>query len=477
MSDPNGFLKYQRVDSGYRPADVRVKDYDEVELLLVDEARKEQAARCMGCGVPFCHWACPVANVMPEWQDAIHQGDWKTAYDVLQNTNSFPEFTGRICPAPCESACVLAINDDPVTIRENELAVIERAFEEGYVRPQPPQHRSGKRVAVIGSGPAGLACANILNKLGHTVVLYEAAVAVGGYLRFGVPDFKLDKHVIDRRVNIMQEEGLIIQTGVRVGEDITAEELRRDFDAICVTIGARKARDLPIEGRNLYGIHQATDYLTQQNRANRGSVIPHDDRMTAAGKHVVVIGGGDTGSDCVGTANRQGALSITQIEIMPQFPLGRAPHEPWPLFPRLHKNTSSHEEGCERMFNILTRRFNGEDGRVTSLSAVQVEWGAPQNGSTPMTEVAGSDFELPADLVLLAMGFEHVVQEGLVADLGVALNPRGNIAVDDKFMTSEPGIFAAGDSVRGASLIVWAITEGQQAAQGIDAYLRQMAGS
>lgn len=477
MSDPNGFLKYPRVDSGYRLVEVRVTDFDEVELLLVDETRTQQAARCMGCGVPFCHWACPVANVMPEWQDAIHQGDWKTAYEVLQNTNSFPEFTGRICPAPCESACVLGINDDPVTIRENELAVIERAFEEGYVRPQPPRHRTGKRVAVIGSGPAGLACANILNKLGHTVVLYEAAVAVGGYLRFGVPDFKLDKRVIDRRVNIMQEEGLIIQTGVRVGVDITVEELRRNFDAICVTIGARKARELPIEGRSLDGVHQAVDYLTQQNRANRGTVIPADDRITAAGKHVVVIGGGDTGSDCVGTANRQGALSVTQIEIMPQPPASRGPHEPWPLFPRLHKTTSSHEEGCERMFNILTKRFNGENRRVSSLSAVRVEWGAPQNGSTPMAEVAGSEFELPAGLVLLAMGFEHVVQEGLVADLGVGLGPRGNIAVDEHFMTSEPGIFAAGDSVRGASLIVWAISEGQQAAEGIHAYLQQMADS
>lgn len=475
MSDPNGFLKYQRVDSGYRPVEVRVKDYEEVELQLADEVRKEQAARCMGCGVPFCHWACPVANVMPEWQDAIHQGDWKTAYEVLQNTNSFPEFTGRICPAPCESACVLAINDDPVTIRENELAVIERAFEEGYVRPQPPRRRTGKRVAVIGSGPAGLACANILNRLGHAVVLYEAALAVGGYLRFGVPDFKLDKHVIDRRVNIMQEEGLLIQTGVRVGEDITVDELRRDFDAICVTIGARKARDLPIEGRSLDGIHQATDYLTQQNRANRGSVIPADDRITAARKHVVIIGGGDTGSDCVGTANRQGALSVTQIEILPQLPESRSPNEPWPLFARLNKTTSSHEEGCERMFNILTKKFSGENGHVTGLSAVRVEWGASQNGSTPMTEVAGSEFDLPADLVLLAMGFEHVVQEGLVADLGVGLNNRGNIAVDEQFMTSVPGVFAAGDAVRGASLIVWAIMEGQQAAEGIDAYLKQTA--
>ncbi len=473
MSDPTGFLKYPRVDSGYRSVNVRIMDFNEVELRLADADRQKQAGRCMSCGVPFCHWACPVSNVMPEWQDALHRGDWKTAYDILQQTNSFPEFTGRICPAPCEPACVLSINDEPVTIRENELAVIERAFEEGYVKPNPPLARSGKRIAVVGSGPAGLACANILNKRGHTVVLYEAADAVGGYLRFGVPDFKLEKRFIDRRVNIMLEEGLIVQTGVRVGTDVSAEELRRDFDAICITIGARKARDLPVEGRELGGIHFATDYLAQQNQLNSGKVIPTAEQITANGKHIVVIGGGDTGSDCIGTANRQHALSITQIEILPEPPHARPPLEPWPLYPRLYKTSHSHEEGCERMFNILTRRFTGDAGRVTGLSAAQVRWDTALDGRPTMTEVADSGFELPAELVLLAMGFEHVVQEGLVGDLGLALDPRGNIAVNEQFMTSVPGVFAAGDSVRGASLIVWAIQEGQDAAAGIHAYLQR----
>jgi glutamate synthase (NADPH/NADH) small chain len=474
MADPNGFLKYERVDSGYRPVNVRIMDFDEVELMLPDQERKNQAGRCMSCSVPFCHWGCPVSNAIPEWQDALHQGDWKAAYDLLQDTNSFPEFTGRICPAPCESACVLAINDDAVTIRENELAIIERAFEEGYIKAQPPKVRSGKKVAVIGSGPAGLACANILNRLGHTVTLYEAADKVGGYLRFGVPDFKLHKGVIDRRVDIMQEEGLIIRTGVRVGFDISGEELKRENDAVCITIGARKARDLIVDGRNLDGVHFATDYLTQQNQINGGKVVALEDLITAKGKHVVVMGGGDTGSDCVGTANRQGALSITQIEIMPVPPHERPENEPWPLFPRLYKTSHSQEEGCERMFNILTKSFGGENGHVRSLSTVQVQWDKDQNGKPTMTEIEGSAIEMPADLVLLALGFEHVVQEGLVKDLGLTLSPRGNIAVDEQFMTNVPGIFAAGDSVRGASLIVWAIQEGQDAAQGIHRYLESV---
>jgi glutamate synthase (NADPH/NADH) small chain len=471
MGDPKGFLTLRRVESGYRPVAQRIHDFDEVELQLSDEERRLQASRCMDCGVPFCHWGCPVGSLMPEWQDKLYQGDWKAAYDILQKTNNFPEFTGRVCPALCEASCVLAINDQSVTIRENELAVIERAFQEGYVTPHPPEHRTGRRVAVIGSGPAGLACADSLNKLGHTVVLYEAADRVGGYLRYGIPDFKLDKGVIDRRVALFQEEGLIIKTGVRVGVDLSVEELKSESDAICITIGARKARDLPIEGRDLDGIHLATVYLEQQNRLNAGDEIPEDDRVTAFRKHVVVIGGGDTGSDCVGTANRQGAKSVTQVELLPAPPHSRAPHEPWPLWPKLYKTSSSHAEGCERLFNVSSKRFIGAKGRVKGIAAVQVDWGGRRNGKSHMAEVPGSELELEADLVLLAMGFEHPVHEGLVNDLGVALDPRGNIAVTGNYMTSVEGIFAAGDSKRGASLVVWAIQEGREAARGIHAYL------
>jgi glutamate synthase (NADPH/NADH) small chain len=471
MADPKGFMKVRREDNGHRPIKERVRDYAEVDVRLPEDARKLQASRCMDCGVPFCHWACPVANIMPEWQDKIYQGDWKAAYEILQQTNNFPEFTGRLCPAPCESACVVAINDDPLTIRENELAVIEHAFQAGYVKPKPPERRTGKKVAVIGSGPAGLACADNLNKAGHSVVLFEAADEVGGFLRFGVPNFKLDKHIIDRRLDILYEEDLVIKTSVEVGKDLSVEELQSTFDAVCVAIGARAARDLPIEGRNLGGIYQATAYLEQQNRAVRGDAIPEAERISAAGKRAIVIGGGDTGSDCVGTANRQGALSVTQIELLPALPQSRPEDEPWPLWPRLYKTTSSHEEGCERLFSIQTTKFSGENGQVKRLSAVRVDWQTETDGQFRMTEIPGSGFELDADFVVLAMGFEHTVHEGLVKQLGLALNARGNIAIDKRFMTSVDGIFAGGDSTRGASLIVWAIHEGREVARNIDAYL------
>jgi len=473
MVNPRGFIQFERIENRYRPVRERIKDYDEVEAQLPQDMRPFQAARCMDCGVPFCHWGCPVGSLIPEWQDKLQQGDWKAAYDILQKTNNFPEFTGRLCPAPCESACVLGINDEPVTIRENELAVIERAFAEGYVRARPPQRRTGKKVAVIGSGPAGLACADTLNHAGHSVVLYEASDAVGGYLRYGVPDFKLSKRVIDRRVSLMVEEGLVIQTGVRVGHDLTARALLEQYDAVCIAIGARRPRDLPIPGRDLAGIHQATEYLEQQNRVVRGEAIPADARITAQDKHVVVLGGGDTGSDCIGTANRQGAKSVTQVEIMPPFPRTRAPNEPWPLWPRLYKVSSSHMEGCERLFNVLTKEFIAGKGnrQVERLSAVQVEWGKTNNGRREMIEIPETAFELKADLVLLALGFVHVEQEGLVRDLGLALDSRGNIAISEQRMTSVAGVFAAGDACRGASLVVWAIQEGRQTAAAIDAYL------
>jgi len=473
MGDPRGFIKIERIENRYRPVEERILDYREVETQMPQDMRRFQAARCMDCGVPFCHWGCPVGSLIPEWQDRLYAGDWKGAYDILAKTNNFPEFTGRLCPAPCESSCVLGINDDPVSIRENELAVIEYAFEAGYVQPRPPRQRTDKRIAVIGSGPAGMACADTLNHLGHHVVLFEASDRVGGYLRYGVPDFKLEKRFIDRRVAIMEQEGLEIRTGVRVGVDISAAELRRDFDAVCIAVGARTPRDLPIPGRELQGIHFAMQYLEQQNRVVSGDIIPPDDRITAEGKHVIVLGGGDTGSDCIGTANRQRAASITQIELLPAPPRQRTEREPWPLYARLYKTSSSHYEGCERMFNIQTTAFLPDETgrRVNKLTAVQVEWGKSTNGHHAMTVVPDSEFELQADLVLLALGFVHVEHEGLVGDFGLALDSRGNIAVDDKLRTSVPGVYAAGDAHRGASLVVWAIHHGRAAAEHIHADL------
>ncbi len=372
MGDPTGFLNVQRTDNLYRPVELRVMDYAEIEELLPADDRQLQASRCMDCGVPFCHWGCPVNNLIPEWQHKLFDGDMEAAYQLLQKTNNFPEITGRICPAPCEASCVLAINSDAVTIRANELAIIENAFDSGYISPKPPLQRTGKKVAVIGSGPAGLACADDLNKMGHTVVLYEASDAVGGYLRYGIPDFKLDKKVIDRRVEIMQIEGLLIETSVEVGVDVTANELMKEYDAVCIAIGARKPRDLLIEGRELDGIHFAVDYLTQQNRAVAGVKIPSEERILATDKHVIVIGGGDTGSDCVGTANRQGAKSVTQLEILPKPPDQRAADNPWPLWANVYKTSSSHKEGCQRHFSATTKKFSGENGKVQELLTARV---------------------------------------------------------------------------------------------------------
>jgi glutamate synthase (NADPH/NADH) small chain len=472
MSINKGFLNIDRVNNPRRPASVRIHDYEEVEQPLPDNERQLQASRCMECGVPFCHWACPVANIMPEWQSKVFEGDWKAAYEILSSTNNFPEITGRVCPALCEASCVLGIHRQSVTMRQNELAVIERAFKEGMVKPRPPQQRSGRKVAVVGSGPAGLACADTLNKAGHTVTLFEAADKVGGYLRYGIPDFKLDKRVLDRRINLMLEEGLMIKTGVKVGSDVTMDELMRDFDAVCITIGARMPRDLPIEGRELDNIHFATDYLSQQNRVISGESIPDEERISAQDKRVVVIGGGDTGADCVGTAKRQGATSVTQLEILPQPPASRPATEPWPLWPNLHKVSSSHEEGCDRLFSVSTRGFTGNDGKVEQLSAVNVSWEKDGDGHYTMEELPSTQFKLEADLVLLALGFVHVRQDGLVDQLGIELDEKGNIAIDENYMTSVNGVFAAGDASRGASLVVWAIQDGRQAAQGMDVYLR-----
>ena len=474
MGNPKGFLEVKRKEGGNRPVSERILDFSEVEQTLDEEDRRLQASRCMDCGVPFCQWGCPVMNNMPEWQDAIYRGDWQAAINILQATNNFPEFTGRICPAPCEKACTLNIHKEPVTIRENEAATAERAFERGLIKPQPPAFRTGKKVAVIGSGPAGMACADLLNKAGHHVTLFEKDDSVGGLLRFGIPDFKLAKNVIDRRVQLMMEEGLVIRTSVHVGKDISAEELLNEFDAVCLAIGAMKPRDLPVEGRDLKGIYFAMDYLTQQNKVVRGDQIAEKDRILASGKKVLVIGGGDTGSDCVGTANRQKAKSVTQIEILPKPPEERTPDNPWPYWANVLKVSSSHEEGCEGFWSLSTKRFVGKNGSVTGAEVVEVAWEKDANGKMLMKEIPGTKRIIPADLVLLSLGFLHPVQEGLLKELELKLTERGNVHVSRNHQTSKAKIFAAGDAVNGATLVVHAIASGRRAAQDIDRYLQNL---
>ncbi|GAB6391748.1 MAG: glutamate synthase subunit beta [Treponematales bacterium] len=489
MGNPRGFLTVKRKSAGYRPVEERINDYSEVEVLLPDGERMLQASRCMDCGVPFCHWACPAANVMPEWQDRLYRGDWAGAWAVLQSTNPFPEFTGRVCPALCEASCVLGINDDPVTIRQNELAVIEKAYERGFVTPRPPRKRNGRKVAIVGAGPAGLSAAHFLNRAGFSVTVFEGDRKAGGYLRYGIPDFKLDKSFIDRRLRVMEAEGVEIKTGARVGdgaygfavpagaaarEAVDPKTLEAGYDLVLVTIGAREARDIAAPGRENAGIFQALDYLSLQNRAIAGEEAVNaksaTSAMSAYGKRVVVIGGGDTGSDCVGTANRQGAAQVTQIEVLPQPPEHRPPEEPWPLWPKVLKTSSSHIEGCERLWSMSTKGFNGSGGAVKSIEAARVEW-VNEGGRWNMKEIPGSGFTLPADLVLLAMGFTHVVQSGIVEGLGLELDNRGNIKTAGRFCTSNPKVWAAGDARNGASLVVRAIADGKAAAEAIIAAL------
>ncbi len=466
-------MKIPRQESGNRPLNKRLYDYSEVEQSLNEEARKDQASRCMDCGIPFCQWGCPVMNNMPEWQDAIYRGDWKKAVDLLHITNNFPEFTGRVCPAPCEIACVLALHEEPVTIRENEAAVAEYGFEKGYIYPRPPKKRTGKKVAVIGSGPAGLACADLLNKAGHLVTLFEKDELAGGLLRYGIPDFKLAKSVIDRRLNILLKEGLEIRTSTNVGTDISAEELLKSYDAVCLALGAMKPRDLHVEGRELKGIHFAMEYLTQQNRIVAGNAINSKDLITAKNKHVLVIGGGDTGSDCVGTANRQQAKSVTQIEIMPEPPLARSLDNPWPYWSKIKKTTSSHEEGCKRIWNISTKRFTGNNGYVNKAETEEVSWIMAEDGKMKMNALPGKKKAIDADLVLLSLGFVHPVHEGLLNDLEMEYTERGNIVVNKKHQTRNARIFATGDSIMGASLIVNAIASGRNTALSIMEYLEK----
>jgi glutamate synthase (NADPH) small chain len=471
MGNPKGFMTIGRKPAGYRPMHERTKDYSEVEQTLDIKDRKDQAARCMDCGVPFCQWGCPVMNNMPEWQDAIFREDWKGAIDGLHVTNNFPEFTGRICPAPCENACTLNIRKEPVTIRENEAAAAEKGFELGFIKPQPPLFRTGNKVAIIGSGPAGLACADLLNKWGHTVTLFEKDEAIGGLLRFGIPDFKLDKSVIDRRLAILVDEGLNIKTNCNVGVDIKGEELLKNFDAVVLAIGAMKPRDLTVEGRDLKGVHFAMDFLTQQNRINAGKKIPDNERILATGKSVLVIGGGDTGSDCVGTSIRQGASKVNQIEILPEPPAERTENNPWPYWALIKRSSSSHEEGCERAWSLNTTKLIGDkNGNLKGAELVEVEW-IRENGQMKMMEKPGTKKVVETELILLSMGFVHCIHEGIANELNVELDNRGNIRIDKNNQTSSSKVFASGDSVSGASLVVRAIAAGRKTAQSVHEFL------
>ena len=475
MAKPTGFIEFDREEVPHRPVEQRVSDYFEVDVPLPEDALLAQAARCMDCGIPFCHGVgCPLGNRIPEFNDLVYRGRWQEACENLHSTNNFPEITGRICPAPCEAACTLNIDEQPVLIKHIELQVVERGFEEGWIHPLIAPCRSDKRVAVIGSGPAGLAAAQQLARAGHEVVVFESDDRVGGLLRYGIPDFKLDKKVLDRRLEQMRAEGVEFQTRVRVGEDISGKYLRQRFDAVLLTMGAGQPRDLGVPGRGLENVCFAMDYLAQQNRINAGDDVDQEDRIDARDRIVVVIGGGDTGSDCVGTAIRQGAKEVHQFEILPQPPANRDPSTPWPQWPKMLRTSSSQEEGCLRRWSVLTKRLSGVGTRVSELHGVGVEW-SNDRGQWKMKEVPDSEFSMKVDLVLLAMGFVHVAHSGLVEQLDLKLDPRGNVVVDDSFETSADGVFAAGDTTRGASLVVHAIAAGRQAAEAIDRKLASKA--
>jgi glutamate synthase (NADPH/NADH) small chain len=464
MGKVSGFLEYTREVPERRPVDERVNDWFEIYNPFPEEKIKLQGARCMDCGVPFCHTGCPVSNIIPDWNDLVWRGRWREASRVLHATNNFPEFTGRICPAPCEAACVLGINEPAVTIKNIEKTIVDRAWEEGWIVPELPPWRTGKRVAVVGSGPAGLAAAQQLARAGHSVTVFEKADRIGGLLRYGIPNFKMEKHLIDRRIAQMRLEGVEFVVNAHVGKDVPTSDLRRDFDAILLAGGAEHPRDLAVPGRELKGIHFAMEFLPQSNKVCEGDSVP--DQIVATGKHVVIIGGGDTGADCLGTSHRQKAAHISQFELLPKPPDSRAPHTPWPLWPMQLRVESSHEEGGLRDWSVSTVRFSGDaHGNVTKLHGVRV-------GPPPKFEaLPGSEFELDVDLVLLAMGFTGPVRGGLIDELGVKLDARGNVAADQRYMSSESGVFAAGDTRRGQSLVVWAIAEGRKAARGVDEFL------
>ena len=479
MGKPTGFIEIQRHKHPTRPIEERIHDWREVYLPYPAGDLQLQGARCMDCGIPFCHQGCPLGNLIPDWNDLVYRDRWHPAIARLHMTNNFPEFTGRLCPAPCEGSCVLGINDDPVTIKSIEVSIIERAFDEGWVTAQPPTNRTWKKVAVVGSGPAGLAAADQLNRAGHSVTVFEKSDRIGGLLRYGIPEFKMEKSVLQRRLSIMEEEGVLFRPSVNIGVDVTVDRLRADYDAVLLAAGAGAPRDLPVPGRDLTGVHFAMEYLTLQNRRNEGDEIPDAEFISAQDKHVVIIGGGDTGADCLGTAHRQGARSVTQLELLPMPPEARAEDNPWPLWPNIFRVSPAHEEGGERLYQVSTQKFSGDaQGRVKALHAVRVEVTRRDGPSTALgagrlsfEPVPGTEFEIPAELVLLAMGFVGPERGPLVDDLGVKLTDRGNVWRDAAWMTSVPGVFTAGDMQRGQSLIVWAIAEGRSAARGIDQYL------
>jgi glutamate synthase (NADPH/NADH) small chain len=455
MGKATGFIDHARVKAPSRPVQERVGDYRHVYFAYPADELTRQASRCMDCGIPFCHQGCPLGNLIPDWNDLVYRDNWRAAIERLHQTNNFPEFTGLLCPAPCEGSCVLGINKDPVTIKSIELAIVDRAFDEGWIVPQPPASRTWKKVAIVGSGPAGLAAAAQLNRAGHSVTVFEKSDRIGGLLRYGIPEFKLEKRVLDRRLNLLIAEGVVFRTGVNVGEDVTARDLRVEFDAVLLAGGAGQPRDLNVPGRELDGVHFAMEYLPQQNRLCEGDAVTG--AITAAGKHVVIIGGGDTGADCLGTAHRQGAASVAQLELMPSPPEQRAGNNPWPLWPHIFRTSSAHEEGGRRVFAVATTELKGVNGRVRALRGHKVDDGTP--------------FEMKADLVLLAMGFVGPEKTRLLTDLEVKLTDRGNVWRDERWATSVPGVFAAGDMQRGQSLIVWAIDDGRRSAAAIDAFL------
>lgn len=470
MGQIDGFMKFDREMPKSRDPKERLKDYNEVYTPLDKEKVKQQAARCMDCGVPFCHNGCPLGNNIPDFNDAVYHGKWEEAIKILSSTNNFPEFTGRICPAPCEASCVLSINNKPVTIEYIEKTIAEQAYEKGYIKPNPPKTRTGKRVAIIGSGPAGLAAAAQLNKAGHWVTVLERSDRIGGLLRYGIPDFKLEKHVIDRRIRLMEQEGVVFRTDAHVGVNVSAKHIADEFDAVVMCGGASAPRDLPIPGRQLQGVHFAMDFLPQQNKRVAGDRIIFAE-ILATDKNVLVIGGGDTGSDCVGTSNRHGAATVTQIELLGKPPLTRAENNPWPLWPMVLMTSSSHEEGVERQWAILTKEFTGDsNGRLTGLRVVDIKWGLDAKGKMGFEEIAGTERVLPCELALLAIGFVGAEKQGMVEELGLELDERGNIRTEN-YMSNVEGVFAAGDVRRGQSLVVWAISEGREAARAVDTWL------
>lgn len=479
MGKPTGFLEFTRELPKKRDPQQRIHDYNEIEMPFSADDSQRQAARCMDCGTPFCHSGCPLGNIIPEFNDAVYEQNWGYAYEILATTNNFPEFTGRICPAPCEASCVLGINKPAVAIEFIEKSIAEIAFERGFVTPKPPTVRTGKTIAVVGSGPAGLAAAAQLNRAGHTVTVFERADQIGGLLRYGIPDFKLEKWTIDRRLAVLEAEGITFKTGVDVGVAIKADDLMADFDLVMLTGGSTVPRDLPIPGRNLTGVFPAMEFLSQQNKriANRPVAVDHrgqpygNGELLATGKHVVVIGGGDTGSDCVGTSNRQGAASVTQIELMPMPPTGRAATTPWPNWPMMLRTSTSHEEGCDRQWSVNTKAFIGdENGNLKALRMVDLTWES-KDGRMQMTELPGSERDIPCELALLAAGFLHPQHNGLLADLGLELDERGNVRTTNYQSTTNPNVFVAGDMRRGQSLVVWAISEGREAARAADCHL------